>query len=389
MINTRIIATIGPSDQKLVAGSSFRPVPYRERLSKFARAGADVFRVNMAFYPDRQAMDGLVNAGFFQAVRAVRKPVAVMADIGPKLRIAGPKEYVVLKRGEQLLLHFRDTVPGTAQSCSVVLYDEPFAAMLPALKQAFRLRKEVFIAIGEDDVVLSARQRNLNLRTGTLSCMVFRAGRFRGRKGLTFQHVRIEFPDYLAPRTRRQIDFLLGYDIASLALSFVQGRREIAEVRNYVTRYSRAKRTAARSAPMLVAKIETADGVRNIDEILGAADGIMIARGDLGLQIGLAQVPAVQKEIIRKCNRLGKPVITATQMLESMTEHPTPTRAEAADVFNAILDGSDAILLSNETSDGPFAVQAIRAAREIVTQAEKFRARAGHELKELRCSAKA
>jgi pyruvate kinase len=131
-----------------------------------------------------------------------------------------------------------------------------------------------------------------------------------------------------------------------------------------------------------VAKIETLDGVRNIDEILMAADGIMIARGDLGLQIGLARVPAVQKEIIAKCNRLGKPVITATQMLESMTEHPTPTRAEAADVFNAILDGTDAILLSNETSDGPFAVPAIRAAREIIAQAEKFRARAGRESKE-------
>ena len=375
MTNTRIIATIGPSDQKLAAGSSFRPVPYPERLSKFARAGADVFRVNMAFYPDRQAMAGLVNAGFFQAVRAVGKPVAVMADIGPKLRIAGPKEYALLKRGGQLLLHFREMVPGTAQSCSVVLYDEPFAAMLPALRQAFRLRPEVFIAIGEDDVILSARPKDVNPRAGTLLCSVFRAGGFRGRKGLTFQHVRIEFPDYLAPRTRRQIDYLLGYDIASLALSFVQGRREIDEVRSYLARQSRGRREAGPSAPMLVAKIETADGVRNVDEILLAADGIMIARGDLGLQIGLARVPAVQKEIIAKCNRLGKSVITATQMLESMTEHPTPTRAEAADVFNAILDGSDAILLSNETSDGPFAVQAIRAAREIVTQAEKFRAR--------------
>jgi pyruvate kinase len=387
MINTRIIATIGPDDQKLAAGSSFRPVPYRERLSKFARAGADVFRVNMAFHPDRQAMDALVKAGFFQAVRAVRKPVVVMADIGPKLRLAGPAEYVVLKRGDQLLLHFRDLVPGTAQSCSVVLYDEPFAAMLPALKQAFRHGKEAFVAIGEDDVILSARPKDLNPRAGTLLCSVFRAGRFRGRKGLTFQHVRIEFPDYLALRTRRQIDFLLEHDIASLALSFVQGRREIADVRNYVsrqfTRQSLGKHAVAQSVPLLVAKVETADGVRNIDEILGAADGIMIARGDLGLQIGLAQVPAVQKEIIRKCNRLGKPVITATQMLESMTEHPSPTRAEAADVFNAILDGSDAILLSNETSDGPFAVQAIRAAREIVVQAEKFRTRAGRESREV------
>jgi len=375
MTDARIIATIGPSDQKLTAGSSVRPAPYLERLRKFARAGADVFRVNMAFYPNREAMDELVEAGFFRAVRAVRKPVAVMADIGPKLRIAGPAEHVALKRGERLRLHFRDLFRGTAHSCSVVLYDEPFAAMLPALKRALLLRREVFIAIGEDDVILSARPRDLNPRVGTLLCTVFRAGRFRGRKGLTFQHVRIEFPDYLALRTRRQIDFLLEHDIASLALSFVQGRREIDEVRSYVARQSRAKRATGRGTPMLVAKIETLDGVQHIDEILGAADGVMIARGDLGLQVGLARVPALQKEIIAKCNWLGKPVITATQMLQSMTEHSTPTRAEAADVFNAILDGSDAILLSNETSDGPFAVQAIRAAREIVTQAEKFRAR--------------
>jgi pyruvate kinase len=456
---TKVVVTVGPPDQPIAANGAAKVIPYPERLDEFARLGADVFRVNMAFYRSRDEMNRGLRDGVFPAVRAIRKPVALMADLGPKLRIAGPSEKVELTRGSRMTLHFRDLVPGSRQDCSVMLYDEPFSELFERLEQTLRInpspqlspRKrgegefslpasgagesskaqrlksgagesskaqrlksgagegskaqgfksgaEILIAIGEDEVILSANRDGIDRDRGTLDCTVFRAGRLGGRKGITFRDVTIKFPKYLTPEVKRQIDFALesgGEFMASIALSFIQGPAEILEVRDYIRRLVRKQFQVSSSrfqvpecepgtcnlgpetlpagicSPLLIAKIETAEAVRRIDDILAVADGIMIARGDLGLQIGTDRVPAVQKTIIRKCNALGKPVITATQMLQSMTEHPTPTRAEAADVFNAILDGSDAIMLSNETSDGPFPYLAIKAAVGIALQAEAF-----------------
>jgi pyruvate kinase len=395
--NTRIVATIGPEEQVIISDGAPRPVPYPERLSEFARRGAGVFRINMAFHRDMAALQ-LLRKGVFAATAALKRPVALLADLGPKIRIDGPPTALKLAKGETLTLHLTRKLAPTREVCSVLLYDRPVPGLLDCVGEALGRRKEILISIGEDDVVLSARRSGLQTAPGTLECTVVRAGSFRGRKGLTFRHVHVRFDRYLTPWVKTQLDFLLqhgGERLAFIALSFVQSSREVLEVRDYVRRRFIARRraelaglgyglaglsvgqVAAMCAPMLIVKVETAQAVRNIEEVVLAADGIMVARGDLGLQVGVENVPAIQKEIVRMCNLLGKPVITATQMLKSMTQHATPTRAEASDAFNAVLDGSDAVMLSDETSDGPYPYQAIEAASRIVFQAERLRARTG------------
>ena len=166
-----------------------------------------------------------------------------------------------------------------------------------------------------------------------------------------------------------------GDELTYIALSFVKTAEDILKVKSVLQEGYRKHRLAeqdlALRLPGLIAKIETPEAVEHTDEILDVADGIMVARGDLGMQVGLEKVAGIQKRLIHACNVRGKPVITATQMLDSMQYHPIPTRAEVSDVYNAILDGTDAVMLSGETSQGSYPLQAIRAMREVAVEAEE------------------
>jgi len=189
-------------------------------------------------------------------------------------------------------------------------------------------------------------------------------GPLRSRKGVNLPHLRNSTPS-LTEKDLRDLEFGLQMEVDLIALSFVRSETDVADLMRRVRDSGKEVR--------VIAKIEKPEAVAKIDQILAQADGIMVARGDLGIEMPLAEVPAVQKRIIRKCLAAAKPVITATQMLESMIENPRPTRAEASDVANAVLDGSDALMLSGETATGKYPVRVVQVMDEIIRQAERFR----------------
>lgn len=247
------------------------------------------------------------------------------------------------------------------------------------IRKCKRASKEVIFYVGDGQVTLRAESEG----SGIVTCTVSKAGVIRNNKGVTIRHAKLAMTSFLSP-DKRALDFLLdnGAEVFSfIAVSFVRNKDDVLKVKRHVEERLKSQRPPAtddemselrRAAPAIVAKIETADARDNIKSILDVADGVMIARGDLGLQFDPEEVPAIQRQLIELCNVRGKPVITATQMLESMTENPEPTRAEATDVFNAILGGTDAVMLSGETSTGRYPVQAIEMMVKIAEKAEDY-----------------
>jgi pyruvate kinase len=194
-----------------------------------------------------------------------------------------------------------------------------------------------------------------------LRCRVIRGGILRSHKGVNMPGTLISLPS-LSPKDKADLRFGIAHDVDYVALSFVRTANDISATRKFLK---------AHGADIpVIAKIEKPDAIKNLDEIIRAADGIMVARGDLGVEMSPEQVPLLQKRIINACNAAEKPVITATQMLESMIESPQPTRAEASDVANAILDGTDCVMLSGETAMGKYPVQAVEVMARIAVQAE-------------------
>jgi len=227
---------------------------------------------------------------------------------------------------------------------------------LPGLAQNIKKGDRVLL----DDGALRLRVREI--RDGDIICRVIDGGLLQQGKGLVVPGMRIPIP-FLTARLRESLLFAVTQKPDYLALSFVTSAQDIEDVRNILKENN--------ITIPIIAKIERAEAVANFDAILKAADGIMVARGDLGVEMPLERIPLIQKEIIRACNRAGKPVITATEMLESMINEPRPTRAETTDVANAIFDGTDAVMLSAETSVGKYPVQAVRMMARIAREAEK------------------
>jgi pyruvate kinase len=206
------------------------------------------------------------------------------------------------------------------------------------------------------------RLRILKVRDNEVKCLIERGGELRSHKGVNFPGIKL-LSEAFTSQDRKHLDFGLSQGIQLVSLSFVQEALDILKAKKYAKK--RGKEL------FLIAKIERGGGVKNIDEIISVADGIMIARGDLGVEIPIEQIPWVQKELIKKCNQAGRPVITATQMLESMVSLSLPTRAEATDVANAVFDGTDAVMLSEETAVGNHPVEAVETLAKILTEAEK------------------
>jgi len=193
---------------------------------------------------------------------------------------------------------------------------------------------------------------------------VVEGGILKERKGINMPGVRLPFSG-LTPKDRRDIEFGIKYRVDYLAQSFVRRKKDVDTIRDLI----KPKVPRCR----IVAKIESREAIKNIDEIIAASDGIMIARGDMGIAVPIYQIPIIQKDIIKKCNQKKKFVITATQMLEHMTEHSRPTRAEVTDVANAILDGTDFVMLSAETAAGNYPVASVRMMNQIIKFTENYR----------------
>jgi pyruvate kinase len=251
----------------------------------------------------------------------------------------------MLKTGEYLTLTTRKMV-GTSRILSITY---------PRLAKDLRPGNRVLLDDGR--LELSVVKRT----AGALQCRIVRGGVLRSHKGVNLPGARLSLPS-LSAKDRMDLQFGIGQGVDYIALSFVRSADDIHAIRAYLRRLDA-------NVP-IIAKIEKPEAIENLAAIVRAADGIMIARGDLGVEMSPEQVPLLQKLIIRACNEAEKPVITATQMLESMIENPQPTRAEASDVANAILDGTDCVMLSGETAVGKYPAQAIAVMARIAAQAE-------------------
>jgi len=327
---TKVVCTIGPA--------SSDPSVLRAMIAE----GMDVARVNFSHGTREE------HAARIEMIRktadACRATVAIMADLqGPKFRIGALREPLKLHVGNWLALT-SEAADGTAHVIPL-----PHAEILQGVQVSQRL------LLDDGAVELCIREK----RPGVLICEVVVGGILSSHKGIAAPEASIAMSS-LTPKDREDARFALDRGVDFLALSFVRTAKDVRDLRTLIHEQS------GEDAPVhIIAKVESQQAISNLSEILPLVDAVMVARGDLGVELSPQEVPLHQKEIIRRCNQAGIPVITATQMLQSMIENPRPTRAEASDVANAILDGTDAVMLSAETAVGSFPIHAVRIIRRI------------------------
>lgn len=323
MKKTKIICTLGPASSDPAV------------LEKMINAGMNIARLNFSHgaYEEHAYRIKLVR----QVAAKLGKTVGILADIqGPKIRIGKlPVEPLILNDGDQVHL----TIDQSKGQTSGYIYVD-----YPSLISDVVCGGKIFLADG------MIQLRVMKLGETDLQCEVVSGGELTSKKGVTLPGVSVNLPA-LMEKDRADLEFVIKQQVDLIAISFVRKAEHIEEIREIVKSLG--------GDQLLIAKIENEEGLKNSEAILAAADGIMVARGDLGVEIPPEEVPLIQKYLIEICNNAGKPVITATEMLESMIRNPRPTRAEVTDVANAILDGTDAIMLSAETAVGKFPVAAV------------------------------
>jgi pyruvate kinase len=317
---TKIVATLGPSSDSV------------EQLRALVAAGMDAARLNLSHGTHEEHAERAARVR--EVADEIGRPIAVIADLqGPKLRIGGLTEPVVLKTGEEVTV------------CAEEFASDGDLPVAPAvIGDVLEPGHDILI----DDGLVRLRVDEVD--GGRARCAVIVGGRITSHKGVNLPGIPIPIPS-LTEKDTADLEFALGIDVDFVALSFVRSSADVRDLRALIER--------AGSHAHVIAKIEKAEAVDVLDDVLKATDAVMVARGDLGVEIGAALVPLLQKRIILRCLEVGKPVITATQMLESMVHQAEPTRAEASDVANAILDGTSALMLSGETAVGDYAVEAV------------------------------
>ena len=332
---TKIICTLGPA------------VDSEEMIRTLIRAGMDAARFNFSHGSHEEHLQRLT---LLKSVRdTMGRPVATILDTkGPEIRIRSfAEKSICLEAGDSFTLTTRDEVGDRAHVS--VTYEKLHEELQPG--------QEILI----DDGLVALKVDAIQGRD--IRCTVENGGSLSANKSINIPGVHIHLPA-LTERDISDIQFGVANDFDFIAASFVRRAADVQAVREVL-------RSFGGDDVRIIAKIENQEGVDNIDEILTAADGIMVARGDLGVEIPAARVPILQKQIIRKGLQAGKPVITATQMLDSMIRNPRPTRAEVSDVANAVFDGTSCVMLSGETAGGKYPVEALSAMASIVTEAEQ------------------
>jgi pyruvate kinase len=332
MPRTKIVATIGPA--------SSNPATIRRMLG----AGMTVARINFS-HGDHNTHTETVKM-LRQIAEAEAKVLAILGDLqGPKLRLGHVKA-----GGMQLSLG--DEVVLTPHPGQPAMIHFPHPEVIAAVRPGSRL------VIGDGEVEFTVAEK----REDTLRCLVTVAGLLESRKGVNAPGTELPISS-LSAKDRADLDLICELDLDFVALSFVRTADDINELKALMS-------GKPRQIPV-IAKIEKVEAIENLIEIRDATEGMMVARGDLGIDLPPQEVPLMQKRIIRACNEVGKPVITATQMLQSMVEHPRPTRAEASDVANAILDGTDAVMLSGESASGKYPAESVMMMKQIAEITEQ------------------
>lgn len=336
---TKIVATIGPASDS------------QEMLERLLRAGMNIARLN--FSHGDFTKHGEVITRIRAAARATGRRVAIMADLpGPKMRLGKIEpEPIQLRAGDRIVLTTEDIV-GNAQRVSM---------SFKSLPQVVNAGDRLFL---NDGLVQLQVER---VSGGDVDCTVAVGGELSSRKGLNLPGIDLGISAF-TDHDRACLTFALEHGVDAVSQSFVETAADIAAVR--------AAATAAGARPFIIAKIERAGALTHLDDILVAADGIMVARGDLGVEVPIEEIAVIQKRIIAKANLAGKPVITATQMLDSMVSSRLPTRAEATDVANAVLDGTDCVMLSGESAMGKYPEEAVAMLARIAATTEAHRTQA-------------
>jgi pyruvate kinase len=327
--HTKIVCTIGP------ASSS------PQVLGDLMDAGLNVARINFSHGTHEQ--HARVIATVREQARQRGRPIAILGDLqGPRIRIGDLTEPIEVTPGQDVSL---------AHESVATPYDLPVT--YDDLANDVRTGDRILIDDGLIELVA------LDVAPPRVKARVVFGGQIRSHKGMNLPGVNVSAPS-ITEKDRADVAFAIEHQLDYVALSFVRRAEDIAQLRALLPKHL-----------LIVAKIEKDSALANIEHIIRASDAVMVARGDLGVELPFEEVPLVQKRIIRLCNSLGRPVITATQMLESMIEHPRPTRAEASDVANAILDGTDAVMLSAETASGAYPRLAVAAMRRIIHEVEQ------------------
>lgn len=335
MRKTKIVCTIGPSSESL------------ENTKKLIQAGMNVARLNFSHGDFEEHGNRIKNIGL--ANKELGTSVAILLDTkGPEIRLGKLKEEPIeLVQGDAITLTTEDILGD--RSRIPVTYDN--------LPNDLSIGSTVLI----DDGLIGLKVEAIE---GTeIHCRIVNSGPIKSKKGVNVPGVKISLPG-ITEKDANDIIFGIGQGIDFIAASFVRKASDVLEIRELLEKHNA-------SHIQIISKIENQEGVDNLDEILEVSDGLMVARGDLGVEIPAEEVPLVQKMMIKKCNLAGKPVITATQMLDSMQRNPRPTRAEASDVANAIFDGTDAIMLSGETAAGKYPVESVQTMSRIAERAEE------------------
>ena len=332
---TKVICTLGPA------------VDDEELIRKLIRAGMDAARFNFSHGDHEEHLQRLNKLNNVRD--AMSRPVATILDTkGPEIRIKSfDTKSITLEAGASFTLTTREAA-GNAGLVSVTY---------PDLHKEVGPGQEILI----DDGLVALKVDRIEGQD--IHCTVENGGTLSANKSINIPGVKIHLPA-LTEKDVSDIKFGVEHDFDFIAASFVRRAADVQAVRQVLDQFGGQD-------VKIIAKIENQEGVDNIDEILAAADGVMVARGDLGVEIPAARVPILQKQIIRKGLRLGKPVITATQMLDSMIRNPRPTRAEVSDVANAVFDGTSCVMLSGETANGNYPVEALSAMVGIVEEAEQ------------------
>lgn len=337
---TKIVCTFGPASNSL------------DVMNAMVRAGMDVARINFSHGTHAEHLRTFKNLR--KTARLTREPVTTILDLqGPKIRIGELKTGSIELKPNQRITITTNEVKGDEQTLSTTYKH---------LAQDVKPGNHILLDDGKLELVaLSVKGKEVLFRVVT-------GGILTAHKGINLPGISVSAPS-LTDKDKHDLIFAFEHDIDYVALSFVRKAQDVSSLRDFIIHHG----PKSRKIP-IIAKIEKAEAIANIDDILNEADAVMVARGDLGVELPTEDVPMLQKMIVRKCNELGKPVIIATQMLESMIQSPTPTRAEASDVANAVLDGADAVMLSGETSVGKYPVQTVQVMDRIIrkTQDQSF-----------------
>lgn len=328
--HTKILATLGPASDNI------------DTIRELVKAGASAFRLNFSHgtFDDHKAR--------FDAIRKVEKevgyPLAILQDLqGPKVRIGEMESPILLEKGDTFTLDL-DSIPGNKTRVNL-----PHTEIMPLLK----VGDKVFINDGLVRLEVTKKHPD------SVVCKVSAGGVVSSKKGLNLPTLEVPMAA-LTPKDKKDLAFGMELGVDWVALSFVQRKEDIEELAALVKGRAR-----------IMAKIEMPSGVKRLDEIIPLVDGCMVARGDLGVELPLEEVPPIQKRIIRRCREEGKIVVVATQMLESMTQNASPTRAEVSDVANATYEGADVLMLSAESASGKYPVESVSTMDAIIRRIEQ------------------